>query len=170
MAINFPSSPTDGQVHTDGGGLSFQYNSSAGAWYALTVASPFNGSNGANGVAGANGFSPPISITIEYPTATERIPLLMVDRALTINRIESVLQGSGTPNVVFTLRYDTSLANAGTLVNTSNIICTNTTFGLETTSFTNPNIPVNNWVWLTTASVSGTYVNSLTVTVMTTPT
>jgi len=39
---------------------------------------------------------------------------------------------------------------------TAGITTTNTTTGLNTTSFNNATVPANNYVWLTTSATSGT--------------
>lgn len=103
------------------------------------------------------------SVTIESPTATEKIILFFTTAALTVSQIRSVIIG-GT-NVTFSIRHGTDVSAAGTEVVTSGIQVTNTTTGLSTTSFNNASIAADRFVWITTSAVTGT-VTQLAVTVV----
>jgi hypothetical protein len=117
------------------------------------------GAQGAQGPQGSQGAIGPKAFAIISPTGTDGpIPLFFTPMALTLSKIESVVQGT-TPSVTFSIKYGSSLAS-GTEVVTGGITCTNTTTGLATTSFNNGAIPANSWVWVVTTAKSGT-VNSL---------
>lgn len=103
------------------------------------------------------------SVTIETPTATEKIIMFFTTAALTVSQIRSVIIG-GT-NVTFSIRYGTDVSAAGTEVVTSGIQVTNTTTGLSTTSFNSASIPADRFVWITTSAVTGS-VTQLAVTVV----
>jgi hypothetical protein len=140
-------------------------NSGNGTHAVLNFTIP-RGAYGANGV---NGFSPPVTMTIEYPTNAEKVPMFYTTQAITVTRLVSVLQGTATPTVTFNVAYGPILSDTGTNIITTGWILNNTTYGAVNTTFNNASIGVNNWIWITTSAVTGT-VNSLTVTVATTPT
>jgi hypothetical protein len=96
------------------------------------------------------------SIAIENPTGAEKWMLFFSESAITVAKIESILQGSSTPSVTFSIRYGTDMSGAGTEVVTSGITVTNVTTGTATTSFNSASIPANNFVWITTSAQSGT--------------
>jgi hypothetical protein len=79
---------------------------------------------------------------------------------MTIKSITSVLIGSSIPSVTFTLRYDSDRNAVGTEVITSGTTVTNTTTGTTITTFNNPIIPADKFIWLETTAKSGT-VNEL---------
>lgn len=118
---------------------------------------------------GSSGYTPPVGITLEYPTGAEKIPLFFTDTAITITEINSVLQGTSTPSVTFSIRHGADLSGSGNEVVTSGITCTNTTYGLVTTSFNDATVDADSWIWLTTSAQSGT-VNTLSVTIKSTAT
>lgn len=95
------------------------------------------------------------SITLVNPTNSENLLLFFTDKQLSLSQIRSVLAGSGSPSVTFSLRYGGDVSASGTEVVTGGITCTNTTTGLSTTSFDNGTIAANSFVWLTTSAVSG---------------
>jgi hypothetical protein len=166
MAINFPTGPTDGQTYTENGS-NWQYSVAAGGvWLSIpqTVAGPkgADGTSGTSGANGSNGLSPPLSMTIEFPTTTDKIPMIYTATPFTISEIRSVLQGTATPNVTFSIRYAPILSDTGTEVITGGVVCANTTYGQSNTTFNNAT--VNNWIWITTPVVTGT-VNTLSVAV-----
>ena len=96
------------------------------------------------------------AVTVSAPTNAEKIVLFFTTVALTLSQIRSVLIGSATPSVTFSIRYGTDVSGSGTEVVTSGITVTSTTTGLSTTSFTNGTVPADNFVWLTTSAKSGT--------------
>lgn len=123
------------------------------------------GPQGDTGATGAQGPMGPKAISLTSPTASEKVPLFFTNAALTVTQIRSIVAGSSTPSVTFSLRYGTDFSASGTEVVTSGITVTNTTTGLSTTSFNSASIAADRFVWLTTSAVSGT-VNTLHVTVL----
>lgn len=111
---------------------------------------------GDKGDTGNTGPIGPKSVTISNPTATEKIPLFFTTSAQTVSQIRSVLAGSNTPSVTFSIRYGSDFSATGTEIVTSGITVTNTTTGLSTTSFNNASVSANSFVWLTTSAKSGT--------------
>ena len=81
--------------------------------------------------------------------------LMYTNESLTVASIVSVLRGSATPSVTFSIYYGSDRSGAGTEVVTSGITTTNTTTGTNTTSFNNATIPADNFIWLKTSDVSG---------------
>ena len=96
------------------------------------------------------------SISIESPSASEDISLFYTDRAITIVKLVSVLRGSATPTVSWTLRYSSSRSDTGTAIITAGTSTTSTTTGNTVTTFNNASIPANNFIWLETTAKSGT--------------
>jgi hypothetical protein len=117
----------------------------------------FTGSQGTGftGSQGNTGDPAPRATTLETPSSTEKVPLFFNTSSFNLTQIRSVLTGSSSPSVTFSIRYGTDLSAAGTEVVTSGITCANTTGGVSTTSFNNGTIPANNFVWITTSAVSG---------------
>jgi hypothetical protein len=118
------------------------------------------GTQGIQGTVGATGLAAPRAVTIEAPSNSEKVAMFYTDSALSLASIRSVLAGSGSPSVTFSIRYGSDFSASGTEVVTGGITVTNTTTGLNTTSFNNGTISAGSFVWITTSAVSGT-VNSL---------
>lgn len=127
-----------------------------GGWTSLS------GSAGATGAAGPTGNSN-YSMTIQYPTASENQTFFFTDSAFTISALYDVVRGS-SPSVTYQISYNAD-RSSGTPTNlfTASRTTTSAT-GASTTTFANPNIPANNWVWVTTsASASGTTEINITI-------
>jgi hypothetical protein len=117
---------------------------------------------GDTGLTGPTGPAAPKALTIINPTDSEKVPLFFTAGSITFAQIRSLVKGSSSPSVTFSIRYGTDFSQAGTEVVTSGITVTSTTTGLSTTSFNNATVPANSWVWLTTSATAGT-VNALNV-------
>ncbi len=100
--------------------------------------------------------STPRAVTMEDPVAADEATLFYTKDELTLGRFVSVLEGSATPSITYTLRYAADRTAAGTEIITGGTTVTNTTTGLTTTVFTVPTIPADNFVWLEIAAKSGT--------------
>lgn len=111
-------------------------------------------------LANGSGFSR--SIAIEYPTATENVPICFTSNAMTISKVRAVLVGSSSPSVTYNVKYGTDVTSL-TSVTTSPSALTNTTTGVDAT-LNNVSVPANGWLVLTTSAQSGT-VNWLVVTI-----
>ena len=118
------------------------------------------GVQGIQGTIGATGLAAPRAITIEAPSNSEKVAMFYTSSAISLSAIRSVLTGTGSPSVTFSIRYGSDFSASGTEVVTGGITVTNTTTGLETTSFNNGTISAGSFVWITTTAVSGT-VNSI---------
>jgi hypothetical protein len=94
------------------------------------------------------------SITIENPSASEKISLFFTTDAVTVSSIRSVIIGS--TSVTFSIRYGTDLSGAGTEVVTGGTVANTTSTIQSTTSFNSASIPADRLVWLTTSALSGT--------------
>jgi hypothetical protein len=96
------------------------------------------------------------SITIDNPGSSEKIPIFFTPSALTFRKIQSVIGiaavGSG---VTFSIRYGNDITQDGTEIISGGVSIANTTTGISTSSFDNPNVPENNFVWITTSAISG---------------
>jgi hypothetical protein len=107
----------------------------------------------------------PKAVSIAQPTSSENVMLFFTNVSLTLAQIRSVVRGSSSPSITFTLRYGTDRSASGTEVVTGGTVCSNTTSGVATTSFTNATIPANNFVTLRTTASSGV-VDELSVTLL----
>jgi len=101
------------------------------------------------------------TITVEAPVADDDLAMLFTDEAITITQINDVVVGSGS--VTWGILYDTSRAGTGTNLTGTNRVTSSTT-GAETTTITNPNISVDNWLKLKVASTTGT-ITQITITI-----
>jgi hypothetical protein len=108
-----------------------------------------------NATGGGTPDPPPYRATLLTPTSADKVMLGFTAVARTVTSIRSVVAGSTSPSVTFSIRYGTDVSGAGTEVVTGGITVTNTTTGLNTTSFSNASIPSDSWVWLTTSAKSG---------------
>jgi hypothetical protein len=94
------------------------------------------------------------SITIENPSASEKIALFFTTAAVTVSSIRSVIIGS--TSVTFSIRYGTDFSGAGTEVVTGGTVANTTSTVQSTTSFNSAAIPADRLVWLTTSALSET--------------
>ena len=90
------------------------------------------------------------AITIENPTSTENITLFYTPEAITLSRISGVITGTG--GVPYIISFGSS-RSTGLAANTLTTISSNT-IGQNLTSFSQANIPADNWVWLTTGTIT----------------
>ena len=97
----------------------------------------------------------PTAIEVETPSGVERILWFRTYVATTVNEISAVLDGSASPSVTFTVRYDSDRSAVGTELLTGGRVLTNTTTGVDYVPDVAV-IPANVWVWLQTTAQSGT--------------
>lgn len=97
----------------------------------------------------------PTALEIENPSGSERIVWFRAYVATTVNEINAVLNGSATPSVTFTVRFDADRSAAGTELLTGGRVLTNTTTGASYVPDVTT-IPAGMWVWLETTAQSGT--------------
>jgi len=96
------------------------------------------------------------AIGVENPTSSEDITLFYTDDSITITQINSVLRGTSTPSVTWTMRYDSDRNVTGTEIITGGTITTSRQLGDEDVSFDNSVVPAGSWIWIETSAVSGT--------------
>ena len=116
------------------------------------------GPPGARGPIGPKGFS-----IVNPDIAAPRFGFWL-DREAEVVSIRSVLAGSNSPSVTFSIRYGADFSGAGTELVVGGITCTNTTTGLVST-VSGGVIPADRHVWCQVSAVSG-FVDSLSVTVI----
>lgn len=102
----------------------------------------------------------PTGIEIENPTASERILWFRTYVVTTVNEINAVLNGSLSPSVTFTVRFDADRSAVGTELLTGGRVLTNTTNGVSYVPDVTE-IPADVWVWLQTTAQSGTVLDML---------
>ena len=106
------------------------------------------------------------SITVEEPSDSEDITIFFTNRAITITEMRAVLaNGASTPSVTWTIKHSTDRSAAGNAVVTAGTVTTSITTGSDVTSFDDPTIPADSFIWLETSAQSGT-VPSLSVTLI----
>lgn len=96
----------------------------------------------------------PTAIEIENPSGSERIVWYRSYKATTVNEINAVLNGSSTPSVTFSVRFDADRSATGTELLTGGRTITNTTTGVSYAPDVTT-IPADVWVWLETTAQSG---------------
>jgi hypothetical protein len=140
-----------GYINTENSGVNYFPGDVAGTYDTGGAYDALGGANpGVPGVAGPMG---PKSFSLQLPVTGDEVGMFFAKAALTITQINVVVRGT-TPGVTWSLRYATSRAAAGTPVITADTV-TSSTANNTITTFNNPNIPVNNWVWLKVNGTSG---------------
>lgn len=96
-------------------------------------------------------------VTIERPNASEDISFFFTDDAITVVQLVVVLVPAGgpTPNLTWTLRFDTDRSAAGTEIIVGGTTTSSQTTGDVITTFSNANIPANSFVWFETTAKTG---------------
>lgn len=97
------------------------------------------------------------SIIVENPNDTEDLTFFFTDKELTTARMQAVLVISGvSPSVTWTIRFDSDRDAIGTEVVVGGTETTSIGNGSEITSFNNPTISGDSWVWLETTATGST--------------
>jgi hypothetical protein len=108
---------------------------------------------------GPPGMSSPLVSTIASPQVGDRRILLRAPQSLTIARLDAVLSGGSNPSVSLQLRHGPDVSASGTPVLTTPMTTASsnggTTTGSVVSSFLNPTVPVDHWLWLEITAVSG---------------
>jgi len=140
-----------GYINTENSGLTYFPGTIDGTWDTGGRYDTMGGANqGPPGVAGPMG---PKAFSLQLPVTGDEVGMFFAKSALTITQINVVVRGT-TPGVTWSLRYATARNAVGTPVITADTVTTSTANNTITT-FNNPNIPVNNWVWLKVNGTSG---------------
>lgn len=96
------------------------------------------------------------SVTLDAPTAPERIILFNQRGNLVLNEIRGLLPGGvSSPSVTFNIGYGSNVSLLGTELWSSDQQLTNTDTGTIFITPDNPTIPDGAWVWLSVKEVSG---------------
>ena len=103
---------------------------------------------------GGGGGSKPTAIEVENPSPSERINWFRTYVDTTVNEVTAVLNGSGSPSVTFSVRFDVDRSAVGTEILTGGRVLTNTTVGVSYVPDVDV-IPAGRWVWLQTTARSG---------------
>ena len=116
------------------------------------------GETGVQGTQGETGvsLSHTLGLTVESATSSEDITMFKSKDAITISNMYAVLVGTDATSVTWTVRHDPNRSNAGNEVITGGTTTTSTTTGDSLSSFDDPTIPANSWVWWETTDSSGT--------------
>lgn len=113
------------------------------------------GPAGAAGIAGARGPQGPTGLTLSYPLAGDKLPLLHAASALTIAEVRALVAGT-TPSVSFSIRYGPDFSAAGTAIRLTGMTSSSTSSGDSWSSFDNAVVPAGSWLWIVVEAVSGT--------------
>lgn len=99
----------------------------------------------------------PKSLTIINPSPNDlpEVTLFYVKNAVTISKINAVCRGS-SPSVSYSLRFAPNRSSTGTEVVSGGLLCSDTSTGSQTTTFSNATIPAGNYLWLKVTALSGT--------------
>ena len=96
------------------------------------------------------------SLAVFTPNTSDNITCFWTSNTINFRQCVSVVQGTN-PNVTYRLSYSNTRASGtvGTAI-TGDIVCANTTNGVFTTTFTNAQVPADNYVFLQFPSVANT--------------
>ena len=101
----------------------------------------------------------PQQIWLPNPQVGERRILLRAAQALVLSRLDALLSSGSSPSVSFQLRHGADVSASGTPVFTTPMTTASsnggTTTGSVVSSFLNPTVPVDHWLWLEVTAVSG---------------
>lgn len=101
----------------------------------------------------------PQQIWLPSPQAGERQMLLRAPQALTLSRLDALLNGGSSPSVSISVRHGPDASATGTAATTALITISGanggTTTGTVVTSFQTPVVPMDHWLWLEVSAVSG---------------
>lgn len=97
----------------------------------------------------------PMIVSVPDPTASDDIHLGRMPFDISIQRIVSVLVGSGGQSLTWSLRYSPDRSAPGTEVVGGGIVTNSTTLGIETVSLDNPDIPADSYLKLVTTQKTG---------------
>ncbi|MEI7665783.1 MAG: hypothetical protein WCI65_07035 [Synechococcaceae cyanobacterium ELA263] len=108
---------------------------------------------------GPPGPSSPLVSTITSPQVGDRRIQLRAPQALTVARLDVVLSGGSNPSLSLQLRHGPDVSASGTAVLSSPLAISSSNGGTSTgtvlSSFLNPVVPVDHWLWLEVTAVSG---------------
>jgi len=94
------------------------------------------------------------SVTINEPLLGDNILLFYTDQSLQVRKMVSVMSGI-SPTMTFTIKFDSSRAQAGTELTTNGFVVDSATTGILWSAFTNPYISGGCFVWLNISASGG---------------
>ena len=148
----------DGYIAQDTGNLWVYTGPTTSAYYGFVNAGLIRGPQGDPGAIGYTGSrgANTKSITIPSPLVGDSFTMFYTNQSLTTSEIRSILVGSNTPSVSYSIRFasDRSTASPTNIV-TSGLTSNSITTGNSTTSFNSPTIPSGSFVWIYVSAVSG---------------
>lgn len=97
----------------------------------------------------------PVTLQVQAPGASLKLPVLRAPMPLRLVRVDLVLQGSD-PALSCSLRMGADLSAAGTELVAGGIALTSTSTGQTLSSFAVEDLPADAWLWLETGAGSGT--------------
>jgi hypothetical protein len=101
----------------------------------------------------------PLVSSITSPQVGERRILLRAPQSLTIARLDAVLSGGSNPSLGLQLRHGPDVSASGTAVLSTPLAISSSNGGTSTgavlTTFQAPALPIDHWLWLEVAGVSG---------------
>jgi len=101
----------------------------------------------------------PQQIWLPNPQVGERRILLRAAQALVLSHLDALLSSGSSPSLSLQLRHGPDVSASGTAVLSTPIAIGSsnggTTTGSVVSSFQNPAVPVDHWLWLEITAVSG---------------
>jgi len=97
----------------------------------------------------------PIAQQISSPSEGLKLPIVRVDAALRVVRLDALTAGT-SPSLVLNLRFGPDFSAAGTELVTGGVTVQSTTTGELVTAFDVDQLAADDWLWLVTTSLSGT--------------
>lgn len=95
------------------------------------------------------------NLTIEFPTVSDDVSYFYTEIEMTVETLAQSVRGTGSPALTPDIRFDSVRSASGTpLFNNPQPVAS--VSGAEITSFDNPTIPADSYVWVEIDSVSGT--------------
>jgi hypothetical protein len=128
--------------------------SGSAAGYVLT--SDINGNAHWGPTTSGGSSSGSFAITVDTPMATENVTITKTNAAYTARSIHCIVRGTLPVGISASVKYGATRDAAGTNLVNAFLTCSNTSSGVTATTLDNPNIPLNNYIWLvTTGSLVG---------------
>jgi hypothetical protein len=153
MPIDFPSSPTNGQVFTSGG---YSWTFDGTSWRSTTtIVEGLAGPPGPQGATGAQaGSGSPKSLSIQDPNRFDDITLFRANANISLTSVSALLAGAtSTPSVTFSLISGANRAEESVLNVNAQVVSSTTT--ANTVTVADASIAAGNLVWVKITEVNG---------------
>lgn len=116
------------------------------------------GVSGNPGNQGAPGPRAPTGVSLAYPLAGDKLPLLHTASQLALAEVRALVVGT-SPVATISLRYGSDFSAAGTSVKQGGFSVTSSSTGNDWSSFDSAVLPAGSWLWLVVEGISGTVLN-----------